>query len=131
MVGKIRSEMILHRTILGFASAPKVLTSSGAKVQTAGAERRQERRTGRQPRPQGRRTNREERLTKQHPARHKVASASQSGGSHGAYTWGVLDRLLDDTTIDTIGVTGTSAGGRKRHGPCQRLGVRRPQAGAR
>ena len=66
MVGKIRSEMILHRTILGFASAPKVLTSSGAKVQTAGAERRQERRTGRQQRPQGQR--RQERLTKQHPA---------------------------------------------------------------
>jgi NTE family protein len=36
--------------------------------------------------------------------------ALQGGGSHGAYTWGVLDRLLDDTTIDIIGVTGTSAG---------------------
>jgi NTE family protein len=36
--------------------------------------------------------------------------ALQGGGSHGAFTWGVLDRLLDDTTIDIVGVTGTSAG---------------------
>jgi NTE family protein len=36
--------------------------------------------------------------------------ALQGGGSHGAFTWGVLDRLLDDVTIDIIGVTGTSAG---------------------
>jgi NTE family protein len=86
--------------------------SSGGKVQTAGAEPRQERRTGRQQRPRGRRTNRQERRTKQHPAprRHKVALALQGGGSHGAYTWGVLDRLLDDTTIDIIGVSETSAG---------------------
>ena len=44
-----------------------------------------------------RRTNRQERRTKQHPAprRHKVALALQGGGSHGAYTWGVLDRLLE------------------------------------
>jgi NTE family protein len=36
--------------------------------------------------------------------------ALQGGGSHGAFTWGVLDRLIDDATIDIIGVTGTSAG---------------------
>jgi NTE family protein len=49
----------------------------------------------------------------QHPAapgRRKVALALQGGGSHGAFTWGVLDRLLDDETIEIIGVTGTSAG---------------------
>jgi NTE family protein len=34
----------------------------------------------------------------------------QGGGSHGAFTWGVLDRLLDDTKIAIVGVTGTSAG---------------------
>jgi NTE family protein len=44
------------------------------------------------------------------PARHKVALALQGGGSHGAFTWGVLDRLPDDATLDIIGVTGTSAG---------------------
>jgi predicted acylesterase/phospholipase RssA len=43
-------------------------------------------------------------------ARRRVALALQGGGSHGAFTWGVLDRLLDDETIEIIGVTGTSAG---------------------
>jgi NTE family protein len=50
-------------------------------------------------------------MTEQHAApRRKIALALQGGGSHGAFTWGVLDRLLDDDTIDVIGVTGTSAG---------------------
>src|ERR1700745_3972546 len=44
------------------------------------------------------------------PGRRKVALALQGGGSHGAFTWGVLDRLLDDETIEITGVTGTSAG---------------------
>ena len=71
----------------------------------------QTRRAGQQ-RPQARRTNRQERRTEQRSAlrRPKVALALQGGGSHGAYTWGVLDRLLDDAPIDIIGVTGTSAG---------------------
>ena len=59
-----------------------------------------------------RRTNRQGRRAEQHsgPPRRKLALALQGGGSHGAFTWGVLDRLLDDATIDIIGVTGTSAG---------------------
>jgi NTE family protein len=40
----------------------------------------------------------------------KIALALQGGGSHGAFTWGVLDRMLEDETIEIIGVTGTSAG---------------------
>jgi NTE family protein len=44
------------------------------------------------------------------PPRQKVALALQGGGSHGAFTWGVLDRILDDPTIEIIGVTGPSAG---------------------
>jgi NTE family protein len=40
----------------------------------------------------------------------KVALALQGGGSHGAFTWGVLDRLLEEPTLDIIGITGTSAG---------------------
>ena len=40
----------------------------------------------------------------------KVALALQGGGSHGAFTWGVLDRLLEDDSLEIIGVTGTSAG---------------------
>jgi NTE family protein len=42
--------------------------------------------------------------------RRKIALALQGGGSHGAFSWGVLDRLLQEPDIDIIGVTGTSAG---------------------
>lgn len=30
----------------------------------------------------------------------KLDLALQGGGAHGAYTWGVLDRLLEDDRID-------------------------------
>ncbi len=36
--------------------------------------------------------------------------ALQGGGSHGAFTWGVLDALLEDGRIEIDGVSGTSAG---------------------
>lgn len=36
--------------------------------------------------------------------------ALQGGGAHGAFTWGVLDRLLDEPWISFEGVSGTSAG---------------------
>jgi NTE family protein len=36
--------------------------------------------------------------------------ALQGGGAHGAFTWGVLDRLLADETIEIVGISGTSAG---------------------
>ena len=36
--------------------------------------------------------------------------ALQGGGSHGAFAWGVLDRLLEDERIDIEGIVGTSAG---------------------
>jgi NTE family protein len=36
--------------------------------------------------------------------------ALQGGGSHGAFTWGVLDRLLEDGRIGFEGISGTSAG---------------------
>lgn len=36
--------------------------------------------------------------------------ALQGGGAHGAYTWGVLDRLLDEDDIVIEGISGTSAG---------------------
>jgi len=34
----------------------------------------------------------------------------QGGGSHGAFTWGVLDRLLEDDRISFEGITASSAG---------------------
>lgn len=39
-----------------------------------------------------------------------VTLALQGGGSHGAFTWGVLDRLLEDGRIDIEGISGASAG---------------------
>jgi len=39
-----------------------------------------------------------------------VNLALQGGGAHGAFTWGVLDRLLEDDRIDIEAISGTSAG---------------------
>src|SRR5919198_279760 len=36
--------------------------------------------------------------------------ALQGGGSYGAFTWGVLDRLLEDERIELDGLSGASAG---------------------
>ncbi|OYU49879.1 MAG: patatin [Rhizobiales bacterium PAR1] len=36
--------------------------------------------------------------------------ALQGGGAHGAFTWGVLDAILDDERLKIVGVSGTSAG---------------------
>ena len=36
--------------------------------------------------------------------------ALQGGGSHGAFTWGVLDRLLEEPWLRVDGISGTSAG---------------------
>lgn len=41
----------------------------------------------------------------------KIALALQGGGAHGAFTWGVLDRLLEDGRFEIEGLSGTSAGG--------------------
>jgi NTE family protein len=39
-----------------------------------------------------------------------VDLALQGGGAHGAYTWGVLDRLLEEPWLRFDGISGTSAG---------------------
>lgn len=46
------------------------------------------------------------------PAREPVLVdfALQGGGSHGAFAWGVLDRLLEEPWLRIEGVSGTSAG---------------------
>jgi hypothetical protein len=90
VIDKSKSELISRRralSFLGIGGGLSVAASSVPNVsatETAGMENRQQRR--------------------------KVALALQGGGSHGAFTRGVLDRLLDETTIDIIGVTGASAG---------------------
>lgn len=50
------------------------------------------------------------------PERHEhvrpkgIKLALQGGGSHGAFTWGVLDRLLEDDRLEIEAISGTSAG---------------------
>jgi NTE family protein len=39
-----------------------------------------------------------------------VDLALQGGGAHGAFTWGVLDRLLEESWMRIDGISGTSAG---------------------
>jgi NTE family protein len=40
----------------------------------------------------------------------KINLALQGGGAHGAFTWGVLDRILDDGRLAIEGISGASAG---------------------
>jgi NTE family protein len=49
---------------------------------------------------------------KHDPARPRkpIKLALQGGGAHGAFTWGVLDRLLEDDRFSIEGIVGTSAG---------------------
>ena len=40
----------------------------------------------------------------------QINLALQGGGAHGAFAWGVLDRLLEGDEIEIAGISGTSAG---------------------
>src|SRR6478672_834124 len=46
-------------------------------------------------------------------AKRRIALALQGGGSHGAFTSGVLDRLLEESRFEFVCVSGTSAGAMK------------------
>ena len=41
---------------------------------------------------------------------HPIDLALQGGGSHGAFTWGALDRILEDESLSFSAISGTSAG---------------------
>lgn len=40
----------------------------------------------------------------------RLELALQGGGAHGAFTWGVLDRLLDEPRLRIVAISGASAG---------------------
>ena len=40
----------------------------------------------------------------------RATLALQGGGSHGAFTWGVLDQLLEDGRVEIEAISGASAG---------------------
>src|ERR1035437_10633994 len=44
------------------------------------------------------------------PAPKRINLALQGGGAFGAFSWGVLDHLLDDGRLEIEGITGASAG---------------------
>ena len=44
------------------------------------------------------------------PSRKKINLALQGGGAHGAFTWGVIDQLLEDGRLEVEGISGASAG---------------------
>jgi NTE family protein len=44
------------------------------------------------------------------PEKKRINLALQGGGAHGAFTWGVLDHLLQDGRLIIDGISGTSAG---------------------
>ncbi len=48
--------------------------------------------------------------TRRVPAVKQIKLALQGGGAHGALTWGVLDRLLADESLEIQAVSGASAG---------------------
>lgn len=43
-------------------------------------------------------------------AKKRINLALQGGGAHGAFTWGVLDRLLSEEDLEIAAISGTSAG---------------------
>ena len=43
--------------------------------------------------------------------KHDIVIALQGGGAHGAFAWGVLDRILEEKDFNIKGISGTSAGG--------------------
>jgi NTE family protein len=43
-------------------------------------------------------------------AKKRINLALQGGGSHGAFTWGALDAILEDERLEFAGVSGASAG---------------------
>ena len=56
-------------------------------------------------------------MPKRHPTAEKTNNtqkyinlALQGGGAHGAFTWGVLDRILESDRIEIAAISGTSAG---------------------
>ena len=56
----------------------------------------------------------------------RINLALQGGGAHGAFTWGVLEHLLDDDRLVIEGISGTSAGAMNAIMLADGLSARRP-----
>ena len=59
--------------------------------------------------------NMQEKVSNRPATRHNIAHkavnfALQGGGAHGAFAWGVLDKILEDGRVDISAISATSAG---------------------
>ncbi len=70
-------------------------------------------------------------MAKQKRAPVLIDLALQGGGSHGAFTWGVLDRLLEEPWLQVDAISGTSAGAMNAAVLSQRVDQRRRRRRAR
>ena len=78
-------------------------------------------------------------FTAHRPTRPALGLALQGGGAHGAFTWGVLDALLEDGRFAIAAISGTSAGAMNAlalaqgllRGGAERRASRSPPSGAR
>ena len=61
--------------------------------------------------------------------RKRIKLALQGGGSHGAFTWGVLDRLLEYGGFEVEAIVGASAGAINAAVPAFGLAVGGPEGG--
>lgn len=68
--------------------------------------------------------------TQNSKSKKKISLALQGGGSHGAFTWGVLDVLLQQKDLEIEGLSGTSAGAMNTLATIQGL-IRNGNEGAR
>lgn len=59
----------------------------------------------------------------------RINLALQGGGAHGAFAWGVLDRLLESDEIEIAGISGTSAGALNGAAIASGLAARKGKAG--
>jgi NTE family protein len=57
-----------------------------------------------------------------------ISLALQGGGAHGAFTWGALERLLDEPGLVIEGISGTSAGAMNACALAKGLGKGGPEA---
>src|SRR5215470_9361452 len=90
-IGRVPSEAPRHRHSRMF---PILLANLVSRALTPRSPRRRARLPGRAGKGRGR----------------PINLALQGGGAHGAFTWGVLDQLLDDGRIELEGISGASAG---------------------
>ena len=101
MLARPADQGVRHRRSGRFARGLSLLGRSGADHRRQSVDRRR----------MDRRVSRSPTAAPNPSAQVKTVNlALQGGGSHGAYTWGVLDALAEDARIEISAISGSSAG---------------------